>query len=351
MPARAPVETVKTLKKAISANTALAELRASGQLIPNQALLIRAIVLQEAKVSSEIENVVTTSDELYRAFSDKADNTDPATKEVLRYQEALWKGNEMLQRGFPLNADLFLDIVQTIKDPAQQIRSASGTRIVNSRGQAVYTPPDGQDRLRALLDNLSEYIYSNDGVDPLIKMAVIHYQFEAIHPFSDGNGRTGRVLNILYLVEKKLLAVPVLYLSRYIIHHRKDYYSGLLNVTLNGAWEDWILYMLEAVETTALATRQLIVGIRDAMSEATEIARSQMKRGYKKELIELVFQQPYTRISSLEQAGIAKRDAASEYLRELERIGLLTSQQHGRERLFYNRRLLEILTAEPLPKK
>lgn len=346
LPPSVQVETVRTLKRAIPANTALAELRTAGDLIPNQAILIRAIVLQEAKLSSEVENIVTTNDELYRAFQDDPERTGASTKEVLRYEEALWHGYRCLRDGRPLSARLFVEVARIVKRQELDVRRLPGTRVVNRQtGEPIYAPPEGETLIRSLLDNLSAYLCAEDGVDALIKMAVAHYQFEAIHPFSDGNGRTGRILNILYLVEQGLLGIPVLYLSRFIIQNKGAYYEGLRRVTEEGAWEEWIVYLLDAVEQTARDTKARILAIRDALRVAVEVARAQMKKGYSKELIELVFLQPYTRIANLEAAGIAKRDAASEYLRELARIGILRGVKHGRERLYLNPRLLEILAA------
>ncbi len=344
LPPEVAVETLKTLKKAISANKALAELRTAGELIPNQALLIRAIVLQEAKLSSEIENIVTTNDELYRAFGHDPERTDPATKEVLRYQEALWHGYDRLEQGGLLTTRLFTEIASIIKEHDTGVRKMPGTRVANRRtGEPIYAPPEGEELLRRLLDNLSEYLYSEDGTDPLIKMAVAHYQFEAIHPFPDGNGRTGRVINILYLVAQGLLDVPVLYLSRFIIQNKGAYYEGLRRVTEEARWEEWVLFMLDAVEQTSRDTKRRIEAIRDAQAEAVELARTQMRRGYSRELVELVFSQPYIRIGMLVESKVAKRDAASEYLRELERIGLLRSEKYGRTRFYLNERLLRIL--------
>lgn len=346
LPPKTKVETVHTLKKAIGANRALAELRGVGNQIPYQAVLIRSILLQEAKLSSEIENIVTTNDRLYRALSDEVHETDPRTKEVLRYENALWAGYQHLKNGGLLNTRHFIALVQTIKQIEYGIRNLPGTRIVNPRtGEAVYTPPEGERVLRDLLDNLSEYIYSEDDIDPLIKLAVLHYQFEAIHPFSDGNGRTGRVLNILYLVHKQLLDIPVLYLSRYIIENKNAYYTGLRRVTEEGAWEDWIVYMLEAIEATAISTKERILSIRQAFEASLEIARSGMNKGYTKELIELIYQQPYTRIAFLESAGIAKRQTGSLYLKALEELGLLQSVKLGREIVYLNPRLLDILSS------
>ncbi len=344
LPPEVAVETLQTLKKAISANKALAELRTAGELIPNQALLIRAIVLQEAKLSSEIENIVTTNDELYRAFGHDPERTDLATKEVLRYQEALWHGYDRLEQGGLLTTRLFTEIASIIKEHDTGVRKMPGTRVANRRtGEPIYAPPEGEELLRRLLDNLSEYLYAEDGTDPLIKMAVAHYQFEAIHPFPDGNGRTGRVINILYLVAQGLLDVPVLYLSRFIIQNKGAYYEGLRRVTEEARWEEWVLFMLDAVEQTSRDTKRRIEAIRDAQAAAVELARTHMRRGYSRELVELVFSQPYIRIGMLVESKVAKRDAASEYLRELERIGLLRSEKYGRTRFYLNERLLRIL--------
>lgn len=346
LPPKAKIETVRTLKKAIGATRALAELRGVGNQIPNQAVLIRSILLQEAKLSSEIENIVTTNDRLYRALSDEVHETDPRTKEVLRYEHALWTGYQHLKNGGLLNTRYFIELVQTIKQIEYGIRTLPGTRIVNPRtNEAVYTPPEGERVIRDLLDNLSAYIYTPDDTDPLIKLAVLHYQFEAIHPFADGNGRTGRILNILYLVHKELLDIPVLYLSRYIIENKNAYYTGLRRVTEEGAWEDWIVYLLEAIEATATSAKERILSIREALQEAIEVARKGMSKGYSKELLELIFQQPYTRIAFLESTGIAKRQAASVYLKNLVELGVLESVKYGREIFYLNPKLLKILSS------
>ena len=337
------LETKAVLKRAIGANKAVAELKGAGDLIPNQALLIKAIALQEAKLSSEIENVVTTNDKLYRALSGDEEKYDPHTKEVLRYGHALWRGFLELQQR-PLSTNLFVEVVNTIKRNDQGIRKLPGTQIQNPRREAIYTPPEGEEVLRNLLGNLEKFIHEEDDLDPLVKMAVIHYQFEAIHPFGDGNGRTGRIINILYLVSEGLLNLPVLYLSRYIIERKPDYYRGLKRVTEEGAWEDWILYMLQGVEETALATRDKVLAIRALFEEAVALAKAKVGKIYSKELIELIFQQPYCRIQFLEQAGIAGRNAASRYLRELESIGLLSSRKVGREKLYVNDALYRVLT-------
>lgn len=339
------LETVRTLKRAIAANKALAELKYAGNLIPNQGMLIRSVVLQEAKLSSEIENIVTTNDKLYKALSDEDSRMDPHTKEVLRYEAALWEGFQSLSSR-PLATNLYVGIVNCIKQNEGGIRKHAGTRIANpTTGQTIYTPPEGETVIRDLLQNLDNYIHDDsDLTDPLIKLGVIHYQFEAIHPFADGNGRTGRILNILYLIDQHMLDIPVLYLSRYIIENKPAYYHGLKRVTEEHAWEDWIVYMLDAVETTARATRERILAIRKLMDDVMEYAKGELPRIYSKELIEFVFQQPYTRIQSVEDAGIAKRETASTYLRELARIGVLRSVKVGRDRLYINFALYDLLT-------
>ena len=340
------LETRAVLKQAIAANRALAELKGAGDLIPNQALLIRLIGLQEAKLSSEIENVVTTNDALYRAYADNgAGKSDSQTKEVLSYNEALWHGYDCLKEGQPLSTRLFEQIVQIIKRNDTGVRKTSGTRIATGTGTPIYTPPEGEAVVRDKLANLEQFLYAEDDLDPLVKLAVLHYQFEAIHPFSDRNGRTGRILNILYLVEAGLLDIPILYLSRYVIEHKSDYYTGLRCVTEEQKWEQWILFMLRAVEETARTTHATILSIRALMQETTEKVRAELPKIYSKDLIEVLFSQPYCKIPFLEQAGIAKRDAALRYLRELNRIGVLsTPLEVGRENYYLNQALLDLLT-------
>ncbi len=346
LPPNTNVETVRTLRRTNAANKALAELKGVGDLIPNQSMLVRAIALQEARLSSEIENIVTTDDEMYRAFADDPEQTDQATKEVLRYSHALWHGFSRIQEGRPLSTGLFVEIVRQIKQIDLDVRDLSGTRIRNQRtGETVYAPPEGQDRIRRLLDNLSDYLYppAKDEIDPLIRMAVAHYQFEAIHPFPDGNGRTGRVVNILYLVEKGLLKLPILYLSGHIIRNKAGYYEGLRGVTESGSWEDWIVYMLDAVEQTAREMRDRIVAIRAAMDEACAIAREAMGRGYRKEVVEYVFESPYTKIGGVMARMGVHRTTASTYLQDLERVGILRATRLGREVYYFNSELMRLL--------
>ncbi|MBS1704504.1 MAG: Fic family protein [Armatimonadetes bacterium] len=344
LPPAEDLESKRTLKRAIAANTALAELRGVGNLIPNQAVLLRSIVLQEARFSSEVENIVTTNDELYRALSEEQ-SSDPATKEVIRYGDALWVGYEHLAEGGMVSTPLVIRLASILTGRDLGVRRLPGTRIGNPRtGEVVYTPPEGEKLLLDLLENFLNYFHDKTEVDPLVQMAVLHYQFEAIHPFPDGNGRTGRILNVLFLIHKRLLELPVLYLSGYIIEHKKDYYRLLRAVTEQKCWEDWICFLLEGIEESAIQARRMVEQISQALESSVALAREQMPRGYSRELIEVVYTQPYTRIRHLELAGIAKRQTASEYLYELVRLGILEAVKSGRDVMFLNPRLLTILS-------
>jgi Fic family protein len=346
LPPNTELETKAVLKQAIGANRALAELKGVGELIPNPSVLVRLIGLQEAKLSSEIENIVTTNDELYRAFSDTLGRFDPATKEVLHYNDALWYGYEHLRQGRPLTTNLFEEITSIVKETQMRVRSKPGTKIGNSgSGEIIYTPPEGEQVIRDKLHNLEQFIYDDqDGLDPLVKLAVLHYQFEAIHPFSDGNGRAGRILNILYLIEHKLLEWPVLYLSGYIMQHRNGYYDGLRRVTEDNDWEQWVLYILRAIELTATETNRRISSIRNLMQTTADLVREKLPRTYSKDLIEAIFQQPYCRISGLEKTLGITRQTASTRLKQLEGLGVLESVKVGTEVYFIHRAFLNALT-------
>jgi Fic family protein len=348
LPPVADLETRTVLKKSISAGRMLAELKGLGQTIPNQGILINSLTLQEAKASSEIENVITTNDALFKAFTASTSQVDPATKEVLRYREALWEGFNTLKSKSFLTTNLLVRLVQSIKKINAGIRNVPGIQIVNTAtGETIFTPPEGEALIRDKLKNLEDYIHDKDGPDPLIKLAIIHYQFESIHPFFDGNGRTGRILNILYLVQQNLLELPVLYLSRYLIQRKSDYYRLLRGVTENDQWEPWILYVLEAIEETATFTRERILAIRQLMLETMDQAKKELPgRVYSKELIELLFLQPYTKNRFLVEQGIAQRKTAAEYLKALEKIGVLESRKIGKEVLYLNIKLYELLSSE-----
>ena len=335
LPPAMELETKAVLKQAIAANRVLANLRGLAAQIPNQGVLINSIVLQEARLSSEIENIVTTNDELYRADADADGKTDPHTKEVLRYRQALNFGFRQLKER-PLSTNLFIDIVRTIKQVDLGVRRVPNTALKNTLNEVVYTPPVGEAVIREKLANLEQFIHAQDGLDPLVKMAVMHYQFEAIHPFEDGNGRTGRIVNLLYLVEQGLLDIPVLFLSRYIIANKPGYYEGLRGVTERQDWESWILYMLRAVESTAQQTFDQVTRIRLLMEQVREQVQQQAPGIYSKDLIEAIFQHPYTKIQFLVDANIAKRQTASSYLQTLAGLGVLRSIKQGREMYYIN---------------
>lgn len=335
LPPPAELETKAVLKQAIAANRVLANLRGLAAQIPNQSVLINSIVLQEARLSSEIENIVTTNDELYRADADPEGKTDPHTKEVLRYRQALTFGfRELANR--PLTTNLFIDIVRIIKEVELGVRQVPGTSLKNAHGEVIYTPPEGEAVIRDKLSNLEQFIHAEDELDPLVKMAVMHYQFEAIHPFEDGNGRTGRILNLLYLVEHGLLDIPVLFLSRYIIANRAEYYEGLRGVTERQEWEAWVLYMLRAIESTAQQTFDQVIRIRELMEQVREQVQKLAPAIYSKDLIEVIFKQPYTKIQFLVDSGIAKRQTASTYLQTLASLGFLRPNKRGREMYYIN---------------
>lgn len=324
----------------------MARLEGSLHLLPNPGILLDSIGIQEAKDSSEIENIITTQDELYQyAVADRIVE-NKATKEVLHYKDALWEAYTQVNAKGILTTNLFVRIVQTIKENQQGIRNTPGTQVVNDKtGEVLYTPPEGEDLIRTKLKNLEDFLNLNDdGIDPLIKMAVAHYQFEAIHPFADGNGRTGRIVNILYLVQQKLLSLPVLYMSRYILENRNDYYRLLREVTEQDHWKPWIMYMLRAVEETSAFTMSKVESIRQAMTSMGGDIRKQLPKIYSKDLVELLFHRPYTKRQFLEKAGIAKAKTAGVYLSSLEEKGFLESVELGREKLYLNSLFLDILS-------
>lgn len=334
LPLKVELETKRVLKKLISARTALAELKETGKLLPNQAVLIQTVGLQEAKLSSEIENVVTTHDALFRALADATKPTDPATKEVLAYKDALWRGHHVVKiEGRPLSTPLFEELVGTIKGTKIGVRKLPGTKLAKPNGEVIYSPPEGEALLRDLLADLERFIHADDDLDPLVRLAVMHYQFEAIHPFADGNGRTGRILNILFLVERGLLDIPVLYLSRYILEQKTGYYRGLRAVTEEGAWEAWVLYMLDAVEHMARLTRDRMLAIHELMEKTRLTVKEALPKIYSKDLVEALFRYPYTKIGFLEDAGIGNRKTVRSYLRQLVEIGVL--EEHGRAKELY----------------
>jgi Fic family protein len=346
LPPKNDVNTTVVLSQCIKSARALAELKGAGSIIPDQSILINAIPLQEAKLSSEIENIVTTQDDLYLATLNMKSITDPKVKEVLRYRTALRFGYDELKQK-PLDLELIRKVCCTLSDKDVQFREENQPVYIVRQNPytVIYTPPTGGKGLLRRLKNLEDFLVNNTEFDPLVRMVVAHYQFEAIHPFMDGNGRTGRILNILFLLHSGLLNIPVLYLSRFIIQNKPDYYRLLRNVTEKGAWEPWMLYMLKGVEETALWTTNRIHAIHDLLEDTIEKCRKEIPGVYSKELIELIFKQPYCKIKYVVDAGIAERQTASVYLQELERIGILIGEKRGRETIYKNPALVKVLTA------
>lgn len=342
LPPKQDLEPKGVLKQCIKARSSLARLDQACKLIPNQTVLVNTLLLLEAKDSSEIENIVTTTDDLFR-YIQAENQADLATKEAIRYRTALLTGlKEISER--PLSFNTANIICSQLKDVEMNIRRVPGTALANQRaGEIIYTPPQGEQLLRDLMSNWETYLHDEREVDPLIQMAVLHYQFEAIHPYTDGNGRTGRVLNVLFLIHKQLLSSPVLYLSRYIISNKDKYYDLLLEVTRTQDWTHWVLFILKAVEETAQWTTEKILAIAELMESATKFVQAQLPKIYSHELIQVIFEQPYCRISNLVDAGIAKRQTASEYLKKLAEIGVLQVQQAGREKIFINPKLMQLL--------
>jgi cell filamentation protein, protein adenylyltransferase len=345
LPPAVELETKLVLKQCIPARAALAELKQAGELIPNQSMLINTLPLLEAQASSEIENIVTTTDKLFQ-FQNIGERADPVTREALRHSTALLEGYRALKR-HPLNTRTAEQVCTRIKGVQMQVRRIPGTALASGRdGTVIYTPPVGEDLLRTKLANWERFLHEAQDIDPLVRMAVGHYQFEAIHPFSDGNGRTGRVLNSLFLIEEGLLTLPILYLSRYIISNKADYYRFLLDVTRAQAWEPWILYVLKGVEETATWTTQKIASIRALQAMTVDHVRKAVPKIYSRELVDLIFELPYCRIQNVVEKEIAGRQAASRYLKQLGEIGVLREVAVGREKLFIHPKLVQLLTRD-----
>ena len=350
LPPTSEVESKAVLRQCIKSRSALAGLKEAADLIPNPGMLINTLSILEAQASSEIENIVTTTDKLFQQMSAVAqsavERADPATKEALRYRQALMKGFFELD-AHPITTRTAEAICSQIRGVDMQVRRVPGTALVNAAtGETIYTPPVGESLIRDLLANWERFLHDEQDLDPLLRLAIGHYQFEAIHPFSDGNGRTGRVLNSLFHVQASLISLPILYLSRYIIDHKSEYYRLLLAVTTHGQWEPWLLYMLRAIETTALWTLEKTAAIRTLASITVEYVHQRLPKIYSRELVDQLFMQPYCRIANLVDAGIAQRQAASRYLKSLVEIGVLQDHKVGREVLFVHPRLLELLASD-----
>lgn len=343
-PHRDKVETLVILRQLVNSSVALAELKGLANILPNPNILLNAVILKEASASSEIENVITTQDKLYQALSTDASLIDPATKEVLRYREAVLYGFKFIrQKGF-LSTNSIISIQQVLEANNAGIRKLPGTALRNAAtGDVIYTPPDDYDTILQLMKNLEEYLNTKDELSPLIKLAVQHYQFESIHPFYDGNGRTGRIINVLYLIVHGLIDSPILYLSDFIIKNKADYYRLLQTVRTTGVWEEWILYILKGIEQTAKETIRQINDINRLFIDTQEKIKTESEKLYDKELVELLFEQPYCRIDYvIERLGVS-RITASKYLKGLEAIGILESKRVWKELIYINTRLFALL--------
>jgi Fic family protein len=344
-PAKEFIESVIILKQLVKSSVALAELKGIIHILPNPEILLNAVILKEARASSEIENVITTQDKLYQALSVKGHQIDLSTKEVLRYREAMLYGFRMIQKKNILSINTIVEIQQILEENNAGIRKLPGTALRNSvTGRVIYTPPDQTDVINSLLSNLEKFINLDEEEIPhLVKMAIQHYQFESIHPFYDGNGRTGRIINILYLIMSGLLDQPILFLSGYIIENKSAYYRLLQEVRTNNKWEDWILYILKGVEITAQATINQVAEMNTLFEQTKEKTRQELPKIYSKELIELLFEHPYSKSEYLENRLSISRITAAKYLKALERIGILQSKKVWKETLYINTALFELL--------
>lgn len=343
LPPKVDIETKEVLRKTISAGRALAQLNGTLLNLPNPTLFLDTIYLQEAKASSEVENIITTNDELYKSLVSDRKIENSATKEVLSYKEALWLGLEELKTKPFITTNLCIKIVQCIKQNNASIRNTAGTTLSNTQGEVIYTPPNGEQIIREKLTNLEKFINEEESLDPLIKMAILHYQFEAIHPFSDGNGRTGRILLLLYLKISGLLNTPAIYLSEYIIKNKIEYYKCLKEVTEKNEWEDYIFYMLDMIEITANKGLKRLNKITVAMEETSIEIKKVLPKVYSKDLIEILFRLPYTKRQHLIDEKIGNLKTVGNYLIALEENGFLKSEKVGKEKLYLNQKLLKIL--------
>ncbi len=339
------LETKAVLRQTARAHRALAELKGAAATIPNQTILIDTLGLQEAKDSSAIENIITTEDELFQGDVFANQFPTASAKEVHNYATALKIGFDRVRQGF-LRLDDVLAIQMAMEENRAGLRKLPGTVLKNAQtGEVVYEPPQDPAEVERLMANFLEYFHRSeaDDPDPLIRMAVLHYQFESIHPFYDGNGRTGRILNLLHLVLHDLLELPVLYLSRYIVRNKADYYRGLQAVRENDAWENWLLYMMRAVEETSRDTLTRVQGIRNLMQETKNRLRDALPRLYSQDLLNNLFRHPYTKIEFIERDLGVSRPTAMKYLAELEGIGLVRKTRKGRSNFYVNEALFDLL--------
>ena len=337
------IETVEIMREVAKANRRIAELKGYSEIVPNKNILINAITINEAKESSEIENIITTHDELFQSLSNKNYSSNSA-KEVLNYKDALWRGITLIRENGILTTNMIVEIQSIIEENNAGIRTQGGTVLMNDKtGEIIYRPPETEEELRELLWNLEQFINVDDDIDPLIKLAVIHYQFESIHPFYDGNGRTGRIINELYLVMKDLLDSPILYLSKYVLETKSEYYRLLNEIHTQGNWEDWIIYILKGIQNTSDRSLMILKELNKLIEETSIEIKEKLPKIHSKELVNLIFTEFYTRISSVENELNVTRKTASNYLNELAETNILTVEVRGKDKIFINRRLIELM--------
>ena len=339
--------TTKIQNQLLKTSRALAELKGYSNNLPNKNILLNAIIISEAKDSSEIENIVTTHDEIYKAMT-SSQITNAEAKEIVNYRNALWSGFEQVKKDGFISTNTLVNIQSIIENSKAGIRKYPGTNLINpNTNEIIYTPPQSEEEIRNLLKNLEDFINNQyDNIDPLIKLPLIHYQFEMIHPFYDGNGRTGRILNILYLVLTNLLDSPILYLSRFINKNKNDYYKAFRKIEKDNDYEEFIIYMLKGIEITSFETMRLIMDIEYEMNEYKKIIRDKLPKIYSEELLNTLFYEVYTKGKYIEETCHVTRLTAASYLKQLEKIGLLESEKIGRDRIYKNTRLIKVLNTD-----
>jgi Fic family protein len=346
LPLTADIESKAVLRQLNKANRKLAELKGVALTIPNENILINTLILQEAKDSSAVENIVTTHDDLYKADLNLTEIAISAsTKEVINYAESLKYGFQLIRKNKVLTNNNIKDIQQKLENNNAGFRSIPGTTLKNQSGTIVYTPPQDKMKIESYMENLQTFINDKNisDLDPLIKMAIIHHQFESIHPFYDGNGRTGRIINVLYLVTNDLLDLPILYLSRYIIANKAEYYKLIQAVRETGEWESWIFFILKGIEETAEQTITLVKGISKLMLEYKVQIRNILKKSYSHELLNNIFSHPYTKIEFVMADISVTRITATSYLEKLVASGLLNKVKSGKYNYYLNIPLIELL--------
>ena len=338
------LKTPRILEALNEASRSLAELKGFANSIPNQYILINAITINEAKDSSEIENIVTTHDSIYKALTESG-YKDESAKEVVDYRSAIWRGYEIIKKKEFISTNILVELQGMIEHNNAGIRKTIGTKLINSKtNEVIYTPPQEETEIRDLLKNLEDYINEKDNeIDPLVKMALIHYQFESIHPFYDGNGRTGRILNVLYLVLNNLLDSPILYLSNYINKTKDEYYKLFKEFRENNNYEDWIIYILKGIKETSETTILLIRQLQLMIEGYQEEFKTLLPKIYSEELLDSLFFEVYTRIPYIEKRCNVTRQTAATYLNSLVEVGLLEYEKVGRESIYKNTRLIDLL--------